>query len=42
MIIKFLHLYEVPIIKAGLQRFKSQLQLSEKLGLNRNTLRKNS
>jgi DNA-binding NtrC family response regulator len=36
----FLHLYEVPIIKAGLQRFKSQLQLSEKLGLNRNTLRK--
>jgi len=37
---KFLHLYEVPIIKAGLQRFKSQLQLSDKLGLNRNTLRK--
>lgn len=37
---KFLHLYEVPIIKAGLQRFKSQLQLSGKLGLNRNTLRK--
>ena len=36
----FLHLYEVPIIKAGLQRFKSQLQLSDKLGLNRNTLRK--
>ena len=37
----FLHLYEIPIIKAGLQRFKSQLQLSDKLGLNRNTLRKN-
>ena len=37
---KFLHLYEVPLIKAGLKRFKSQLQLSEKLGLNRNTLRK--
>ena len=36
----FLHLYEVPIIKAGLQKFKSQLQLSDKLGLNRNTLRK--
>ncbi|WP_294888499.1 Fis family transcriptional regulator [Sulfurimonas sp. RIFCSPLOWO2_12_36_12] len=36
----FLHLYEIPIIKAGLQRFKSQLQLSDKLGLNRNTLRK--
>src|SRR3990167_3441466 len=36
----FLHLYEIPIIKAVLQRFKSQLQLSDKLGLNRNTLRK--
>lgn len=37
---KFLYLYEVPLIKAGLKRFKSQLQLSDKLGLNRNTLRK--
>ncbi len=37
---KFLHIYEVPLIKAGLERFKSQLQLSSKLGLNRNTLRK--
>ncbi len=36
----FLHLYEVPLIKAGLEKFKSQLQLSDKLGLNRNTLRK--
>ena len=36
----FLHLYEVPLIKAGLNKFKSQLQLSDKLGLNRNTLRK--
>lgn len=36
----FLHLYEAPLIKAGLRRFKSQLQLSAKLGLNRNTLRK--
>jgi len=36
----FLYLYEVPLIKAGLDRFKSQLQLSDKLGLNRNTLRK--
>lgn len=36
----FLHLYEVPLIRAGLKKFKSQLQLSEKLGLNRNTLRK--
>ncbi len=36
----FLYLYEVPLIKAGLSRYKSQLQLSEKLGLNRNTLRK--
>ena len=36
----FLHLYEVPLIRAGLDRFKSQLQLSDRLGLNRNTLRK--
>ncbi len=36
----FLHLYEVPLIRAGMKRFKSQLQLSERLGLNRNTLRK--
>ena len=36
----FLYLYEAPLIKAGLNRFKSQLQLSDKLGLNRNTLRK--
>lgn len=36
----FLHLYEAPLIKAGLSKFKSQLQLSDKLGLNRNTLRK--
>ena len=36
----FLHIYEVPLIKAGLKKFKSQLQLSDKLGLNRNTLRK--
>lgn len=37
---KFLPLYEVPLIRAGLKRFKSQLKLSERLGLNRNTLRK--
>ena len=36
----FLHLYEVPLIRTGLRMFKSQLQLSERLGLNRNTLRK--
>lgn len=35
-----LYLYEVPLIKAGLKKYKSQLQLSDKLGLNRNTLRK--
>jgi len=35
-----LHLYEVPLIKAGMKKFKSQLQLSDRLGLNRNTLRK--
>lgn len=36
----FLHLYEVPLIRSGIKRFKSQLQLAERLGLNRNTLRK--
>jgi DNA-binding NtrC family response regulator len=36
----FLYLYEVPLIKAGITKYKSQLQLSDKLGLNRNTLRK--
>jgi DNA-binding NtrC family response regulator len=36
----YLHLYEVPLIKAGLQKFKSQLKLADRLGLNRNTLRK--
>lgn len=36
----FLYLYEVPLIKAGFDKYKSQLQLSDRLGLNRNTLRK--
>jgi DNA-binding NtrC family response regulator len=36
----FLYLYEVPLIKVGLNKYKSQLQLADKLGLNRNTLRK--
>ena len=35
-----LYLYEVPLIRAGIIKFKSQLKLSDKLGLNRNTLRK--
>jgi DNA-binding NtrC family response regulator len=35
-----LHLYEVPLIRAGLKKFRSQLKLAEILGLNRNTLRK--
>jgi len=35
-----LSLYEKPLIEAGLKKFKSQLKLSEVLGLNRNTLRK--
>jgi len=33
-------LYEVPLIRAGLEKFKSQLKLSQILGINRNTLRK--
>jgi len=35
-----LSLYEKPLIEAGLKKFKSQLKLSEVLGINRNTLRK--
>ena len=36
----FLYLFEAPLINAGLKKFKTQLQLSDRLGLNRNTLRK--
>ncbi len=35
-----LYLYEAPLINVGLEKFKTQLQLADKLGLNRNTLRK--
>ena len=35
-----LPLFERPLIKAGLKKYKSQLKLSAILGLNRNTLRK--
>jgi DNA-binding protein Fis len=35
-----LGLYEKPLIAAGLKKFGSQLQLSQVLGINRNTLRK--
>jgi DNA-binding protein Fis len=35
-----LTLYEKPLIEAGLKKFGSQLQLSQILGINRNTLRK--
>jgi len=35
-----LPLFERPLIKAGLKKYKSQLKLSSILGLNRNTLRK--
>ena len=37
---EFLDLYEKPLIEAGLQKYGSQLQLSQILGINRNTLRK--
>jgi len=35
-----LYLYEIPLIEAGLKKYKSQLKLAHVLGLNRNTLRK--
>jgi len=37
---EYLGLYEIPLIEAGLKKFGSQLQLSQVLGINRNTLRK--
>jgi DNA-binding protein Fis len=37
---EYLYLYEKPLIEAGLQKYKSQLKLSNILGINRNTLRK--
>ncbi len=35
-----LYIYEIPLIKAGFLKFKSQLKMAEKFGINRNTLRK--
>jgi len=35
-----LYLFDVPMIKSGYSKFGSQLAISEKFGLNRNTLRK--
>jgi len=37
---KHIGIFERPIIKAGLDRYRSQLKLASILGLNRNTLRK--
>jgi len=37
---EYLSLYEVPLLQAGLKKYKSQLKLAGILGLNRNTLRK--
>lgn len=37
---KYLGLYEKPLIKAGLEKYGSQLKLADVLGINRNTLRK--
>jgi len=35
-----LHLFDIPLIRSGFKKFGSQLNMSEKFGLNRNTLRK--
>jgi DNA-binding NtrC family response regulator len=37
---KYLHLYEKPLIEAGIAKYRSQLKLASVLGINRNTLRK--
>lgn len=35
-----LYLFDVPLLRAGFKKFHSQLSISDKFGLNRNTLRK--
>jgi len=35
-----LYLFDVPLLRSGFKKFNSQLSISEKFGLNRNTLRK--
>ncbi len=35
-----LYLFDVPMLRCGFKKFNSQLMMSEKFGLNRNTLRK--
>ncbi len=35
-----LYLFDVPMLRSGFKKFHSQLNMSEKFGLNRNTLRK--
>lgn len=35
-----LYLYEVPLIRAGFEKYGSQLKMAEAFGINRNTLRK--
>ncbi len=35
-----LEIFEIPLIRAARRRFKSQLQMAQKLNINRNTLRK--
>ncbi|MDR0665973.1 MAG: Fis family transcriptional regulator [Campylobacteraceae bacterium] len=37
---KLLYLFDVPLLKAGFKKFRSQLAISKNFGLNRNTLRK--
>ncbi len=37
---ELLTLFEVPLLKAGKRKFKSQLQMAKAFGINRNTLRK--
>ncbi len=37
---ELLEIFEVPLLKAMRKRYKSQLQMANKLGINRNTLRK--
>ncbi|MDR0408257.1 MAG: Fis family transcriptional regulator [Campylobacteraceae bacterium] len=37
---KLLYIFDIPLLRAGLKKFHSQLAISKNFGLNRNTLRK--
>ncbi|MDR1615032.1 MAG: hypothetical protein LBS26_05645, partial [Campylobacteraceae bacterium] len=37
---RLLYIFDIPLLRAGFKKFRSQLAISKNFGLNRNTLRK--